>query len=290
MTGSVAVSESLAVGEVVWLDGRLVAADEARVSAFDHGLTVGDGVFETMQVRRSRPVALRRHLWRLRASAAGLGLPVPPDDDLAEAARSLIEANRVSDDDRVRLRLTLTGGPGPLGTDRGQVAPTVLLALAPLPPNPSSIDVVTVSWRRNEHSAVAGLKTTSYAENVVALAAAHRAGAAEAVLANTAGDLCEGTGSNVFVVVDGQLTTPPLTSGCLAGITRALVSEVVPVVERPLPFGALASADEAFITSSTRDVMPVHRVDGRALPACPGPLTGAAADALAALLARDLDP
>lgn len=277
--------------EVVWLDGRLVAAGEARVSAFDHGLTVGDGVFETMQVRHARPVALRRHLHRLRVSASGLGLAVPlADEDLADAARTVIRANGVDAEERARLRLTVTGGPGPLGSDRGDAVPTVLLALAPLAPNPPSIDLVTVPWRRNEHSAVAGLKTTSYAENVVALAAAHQRGAGEAVLANTAGDLCEGTGSNVFVVVDGQLTTPPLASGCLAGITRQLVMELVAVVERSLPLGALAIAEEAFITSSTRDVMPVRHVDGRALPTCPGPRTAEAAGALAAMLERDLDP
>ena len=92
------------------------------------------------------------------------------------------------------------------------------------------------------------------------------------------------------VVVDGQLTTPPLASGCLAGITRQLVIELVEVIERPLPLDALDQAAEVYVTSSTRDVMPAHRVDGRALPTCPGPSTTAAADALAALLADDLDP
>ena len=149
---------------------------------------------------------------------------------------------------------------------------------------------MTVPWRRNEHSAVAGLKTTSYAENVVALAYAHERGGSEAIFANTAGALCEGTGSNVFLVVDGRLCTPPLSSGCLAGITRELVREVVAVDEITLPLGALAATSEAFLTSSTRDVQPISLVDGVALPTCPGPHTAAAAAAFAALMARDLDP
>ena len=166
----------------------------------------------------------------------------------------------------------------------------MLITAGPSAPAPTTVDVVTVPWRRNEHSAVAGLKTTSYAENVVALARARAAGADEAIFANTAGDLCEGTGSNVFVVHDGRLLTPPLSSGCLAGITRELLAEVVEVEERPLPLDALARADEAFLTSSTRDVVPIARVDGRPLPRAPGPVTAACAEAYTALAARDLDP
>lgn len=166
----------------------------------------------------------------------------------------------------------------------------MLITAAPAAPAPAVVDVVTVPWRRNEHSAVAGLKTTSYAENVVALARARAQGADEAIFANTAGDLCEGTGSNVFVVHDGLILTPPLSSGCLAGITRELLVEVVPVEERPLPLDALGQADEAFLTSSTRDVVPIAHVDGRRLPAAPGPITAAAARAFADLVGRDLDP
>ena len=136
---------------------------------------------------------------------------------------------------------------------------------------------------------MAGLKTTSYAENVVMLAHAKARGASEALMANTAGRLCEGTGSNVFLGVNGRLVTPPLSSGCLAGITRALVLEWVGAEEVDLPTSALAEADEVFLTSSTRDVMPVHAVDGRALPS-PGPLTARAAEVFAARAAADTDP
>jgi branched-chain amino acid aminotransferase len=165
------------------------------------------------------------------------------------------------------------------------------VATAPLPGHEPSTDVVTVPWRRNEHGALAGLKTTSYGENVVALHEAHRLGAGEAILANTAGELCEGTGSNIFLVLDGAPITPTLTAGCLAGITRELVLQELPDIEQlDLPLHRLAEADEAFLTSSTRDVQPIRAVDGVVLPACPGPWTRRAAEALRALEATTTDP
>jgi branched-chain amino acid aminotransferase len=142
-------------------------------------------------------------------------------------------------------------------------------------------NVVVAPWPRNERSPLAGVKSTSYAENVLALAAAQRDGADEAVFANTAGNLCEGTGTNVFVAVAGRLVTPPLSAGCLAGVTREIVCELVDVEVRDLPIDALRSATEAFLTSTSRRVQPIARVDGRVLTACPGPLTTAAAEALA---------
>jgi branched-chain amino acid aminotransferase len=276
--------------QVVWLDDELVPAGQARVSAFDHGMTVGDGVFETLQVLRGTPFAIRRHLGRLRRSAAGLGLTVPMDDQgLRHSMQAVVEANGIK---RGRLRLTVTGGVGPLGSDRGAATATVLVATADLNDWPVSTAVVTTPWPRNERSAVAGLKSTSYAENVVALSYAHEHDASEAIFANTVGALCEGTGTNIFVGLGGRLVTPPLSSGCLAGITRELVCELLgdQVAQVDVPIERLRDADEAFLTSSTRDVQAIQSVDGRALPAAPGPLTSAAAAAFADLLARDLDP
>jgi branched-chain amino acid aminotransferase len=275
----------------VWIDGGLVPADEARVSAFDHGLTVGDGVFETMRTiagptGRQVPFAPRRHFDRLEASAKGLGLPAPDRSVLESAVAEVLAAADVE----ARVRVTYTGGPAPLGSWRGDGPCTLVVAAVPLEPGAASVDVAVVPWVRNERSAVAGLKTTSYAENVVALAWAKERGAAEAILGNTVGELCEGTGSNVVVAVDGRLVTPPLASGCLAGVTRALAIEVCGIEEAVLPVSALASASEAALLSTTRDVQPIRLVDGRELPACPGPLTAAAMDAFAALVARDLDP
>jgi len=275
----------------VWVDGAVVEADQARVSVFDHGLTVGDGVFETAKVVDGVPFALTRHLDRLASSARGLGLTPPEDGALRDAVAVALAANA----DAVaagplRLRITLTGGTSPLGSDRGQAGPTLVVALAPLTAWAPTAKVVVVPWTRNERAATAGLKTTSYADNVVALAHAKAHGGSEAVLANTAGMLCEGTGSNVFVVLAGELVTPPLTSGCLAGVTRALVLEWTGAIERDVPLGALLEADEVFLTSSTRDVQAVHAVGDDAYPDAPGPLTRHAAATFAERAAADVDP
>ena len=253
----------------VWVDGQLTDAALARISPFDHGFTVGDGVFETCKVVAGVPFALTRHLQRLDRSAAGLGLPAPDHERVRAAIASLLEA----EPDAGRLRITYTGGVSPLGSDRGDAGPTLVLAAAPEGRWETTTSVSTVPWPRNERSAVAGLKTTSYAENVVALAYAHARGASEAIFANTVGQLCEGTGSNLFIVLDGQLLTPPLTSGCLAGVSRELVLEWTDAAEADLPLSALAQAEEAFLTSSTRDVQAIGVVDGKGLPMASGPKT-----------------
>ena len=273
---------------MVWIDGVLCGESTARVSPFDHGLLTGDGVFETLKVYGGVPFAARRHLERLEHSCKGLGLACPDASLLRDAMAEVVEANGLNTG---RLRITLTGGVSPLGSDRGADGPLVIVAGGPLTPWPAATDVVVVPWPRNERGALAGLKTTSYGENVVALAYAKERGAGEAIFANTVGNLCEGTGTNVFVGIDGRLVTPPLSSGCLAGVTRALLLEITDAVEEDLPAAALASADEAFLASTTREVQPVRAVDGVALSSgVPGPLTAAAAAAFAELVARDLDP
>lgn len=271
----------------IWLDGALRDTDDAKVSVFDHGLTVGDGVFETLKAEHGTTFALTRHLERLTRSARGLGLPDPDLDEVRHACAAVLEANPVP---LGRLRVTYTGGVSPLGSDRGETGPTLIVALAGAVRRPDTTAVITVPWVRNERSAVAGLKTTSYAENVVALAAAHRAGASEALFANTVGRLCEGTGSNVFLVLDGELHTPPVTSGCLGGITRALVAEWSGAKETDLPFEALEQAEEVFLTSSLRDVQAVVRIDGRELGSAPGPVTAEAMRIFDARSAEDADP
>ena len=279
----------------VWLDGALVDEAHALVSESDHGLTVGDGGFETLRTYGGRPFAVRRHLARLAASAAVMGLPEPDGDRLRVALDQVLAAHLPAHggaDGAVdaTLRITVTSGPGPAGSARGDAGPTVVVTCAPLPVWPPTVDVAVAPWPRNERSALAGAKTTSYGENVVALAWARARGATEAVFANLAGDLCEGTGSNVVVAAGGRLVTPPLQSGCLAGVTRALLVEACGVVEENLPLSALAGASEAFLASTTREVQPIRAVDGRPLPAAPGPLTAAVAVAFAALVATTPDP
>ena len=271
----------------VWLNGTLVPADHAGISPMDHGLLTGDGVFETLRVYEGRLFAWDRHLDRLAHSAAALTLPLPDRATLRAAADAVVAAHPDGDG---RLRITVTGGPAPLGSERGEVAPTVIVAMGALRAFPPTESVVVVPWTRNEHGATAGLKTISYAENVRALAHAHGCGATEAVFANTRGDLCEATGSNVFVVHDGAVRTPPGDAGCLLGVTRALVIEAgaavgIAVDEVEVPLAALRDADEAFLTSSTREVQGIQSVDGVDLPAAPGPVTQQLRDAFRALVA-----
>ncbi|WP_171170219.1 aminotransferase class IV [Streptomyces sp. I05A-00742] len=271
----------------VWLNGTLVDGDSARVSVFDHGLTVGDGVFETLKVVHGRPFALTRHLDRLASSARGLGLPAPDPDEVRAACAAVLDAHPIP---LGRLRITLTGGLSPLGSDRGAAGTTLLVAAGAIERRPDTTAAVTVPWTRNERGALAGLKSTSYAENVVALARAKERGATEALLANTTGALCEGTASNVFVVLDGELHTPPLASGCLAGITRALVLAWTDARETDLTMDVLDRADEIFLTSSLRDIQALRTVDGRQLPGAPGPVTTGAMRVFAERSAADMDP
>ncbi|MDI3420251.1 aminotransferase class IV [Streptomyces luteolus] len=271
----------------IWLDGGLQELDTARVSVLDHGLTVGDGVFETLKATEGRAFALTRHLDRLARSARGLGLPEPDLDEVRRACAAVLEANPMP---LGRLRITYTGGLSPLGSDRGDQGQTLVVALGETTRRPDSTAVLTVPWTRNERGALTGLKTTSYAENVVALARAHEAGASEALFANTVGQLCEGTGSNVFVVLDGEIHTPPVASGCLAGITRALAVEWTGARESALPLDVLDRADEVFLTSTLRDVQAVHRVDDRQLPGAPGPVTAKAMRIFDERSGADLDP
>lgn len=280
---------------VIWTEGRLVAPDEAALSAVDHGVTVGDGVFETCAVLGGQAFALTRHLARLERSAAGMGLAAP---DLHHV-RAGVDAVLAAAPDAGRLRITVTDGVGPLGSGRSAGPQTVVVAATPAVVVPTG-RAARSPWTRNENSAVAGLKTTSYAENVVALADAIAKGGDESVFANTRGELCEGTGSNVFVELGGELVTPPLTVGCLAGITRELLlewgaEEGLPVREAKdgeLPFTVLdqVAAGEAqmLLTGSVRNVQPTVWLDGADLQI--GTLSAAARDLFERNMRERIDP
>ena len=274
-----------------WVNGRLVEESEAVVSVFDHGLTVGDGVFETVKVVDGVPFALGRHLGRLARSADGMGLPAPDLERARTACAAVVAQAPVG---LHRLRITYTTGIAPLGSGRGDAEPTLVIAIAPLGTWPETATVARVPWPRNERGALTGLKTTSYGENVVALAHAHRLGAAEALFADTQGRLSEGTGSNVFVVVGGRLLTPSLSSGCLAGVTRALLLEWTDAAEAELPVEVLDEADEIFLASTTRDIQSVAAIvwdDGvRTIAEAPGPVTREAAAVFAKRSLEDPEP
>jgi branched-chain amino acid aminotransferase len=279
---------------IVWIDGELLDVREARISPLDRGLTVGDGVFETLRVYRGVPFAWRRHVARLAHSAAGLGLAIPDLDLLRAAAGAVLEANALTE---ARLRVTVTGGEGPPGSSRAGATPSAILVAVPSGPAAPTTRAALAPWTRNERSATAGLKTISYAANVRALAYAEARGAEEALFANTSGNLCEATGSNVFVVVDGVALTPPASAGCLLGVTRGLLLELaggcgVEAREADLPMSALQSISEAFLTSTTREVQAIAAiVDEHVIELdAPGPIAACLAGAFRDLVARDLDP
>jgi branched-chain amino acid aminotransferase len=277
---------------IVWLNGALMPLDQAAISPLDHGLVVGDGVFETIRVYRGEPFAWTRHAKRLHTSANGIGLTAPDADDLRKAADAVLAANELTE---ARLRITVTGGPAPPGSRRAPVPPTVVLVAFALEPTSETASVMVVPWTRNEGGALTGLKTISYAENVRALAYVEARGAHEAIFANTKGNLCEATGSNVFLVLDGTCCTPPLSAGCLNGVTRQLLLEIAPtagvlIEERDVPVEALRNADEAFVTSTVRELQPIASVDGVALASAPGPITEQLAAAFTDLTTREVDP
>ncbi|MGH9293403.1 MAG: aminotransferase class IV [Acidimicrobiales bacterium] len=273
---------------LAYVNGELLEEQASKISIFDHGFVTGDGVFESVLVHRGRPFALRRHLDRLERSASLVGIQVPPRVEIEKAVLAVVGSGAAG---RAKVRVTVTAGAGPLSSHRGTDRPTLVVAMAGVEEADRDGAVVELApWPRNERGALVGSKTTSYAENVVALAYVRERGCDEAVFANLAGNLCEGTGSNIFVVVDGVLVTPPLSSGCLAGVTRSLVVELTGARETDVGVSDLGRVGEAFLTSTTRGVQPVHTLAGRRLQPCPGLLSAGAARAFEELLERDLDP
>ena len=252
----------------------------------DHGLLVGDGVFETLKVTERGAFAVRRHLNRLSRSAASLHLPPPDHLRIREAIGAVVDGR---DFPRGKLRITYTGGRGPLGSEAAYGPPTLLVALAPADPAAPITSIVTAPWTRNERGALAGVKSTSYAENVRTLGYAAEKEASEAIFLNTAGHICEGTGTNIFLVFGGTVVTPPLSSGPLAGITRELIMEWSPVEERDLTEQEAKRADEVFITSSMRDVQGIQRWDDLIFSPA-RPITEAVATGFAEHSQADLDP
>jgi branched-chain amino acid aminotransferase len=254
-----------------WVNGDLLTdPDGPALAARDHGVTVGDGVFEVIKVVDGRMFAVDLHLERMTRSARGLGLPDPDLDAVRAGTAAVLEGEPLT---LGRVRITWTGGLSPLGSDRGDGPSSLVVIAAPMDPWPDTTAVCTVPWPRNERGALAGLKTTSYGENVRALAHARLHECSEAVFKNLQGHLCEGTGTNVFYVVDGELRTPSLASGCLAGITRALVLDWYGATEVDEPLEVLTEqASEIFLSSTTRDVQAVRRWNDRELGA-PGPIT-----------------
>lgn len=274
-----------------WVNGRLLQSPgERSISVLDHGMVVGDGVFETVQISDNQPFALTRHLDRLERSAQGLGIGRPDVGAIRDGIAATIDGQDIAFG---RIRITVTSGPGPLGSPRGSGDLTQVVVTESSTRPPAEASIVTVPWPRNERGALSGLKTTSYAENALMIEHAMARGASEAVMPNTVGQLCEGTGSNVMYVVGDRLITPTLAAGPLAGVTRALVlqwcADEMDVVEQDASIDVLRTADEILLVGTTRNVQAVSRVDDRELVA-PGPVTRRAQAIWAREAAKGIDP
>lgn len=260
----------------VWLNGAVVEEDEAWISPRDRGFLSGDGVFETLRTYGHRPAALTEHLERLAAGSRVLGIPLPSAEVITSAVNELLTATGPDD---VRMRITVTSGPGPAGPRREESSPTLLITASPLTPWPDTATAVIAPWAHDEHSPLAGVKSTSRADTVVAVMHARERQADEALFLNLAGNLCEATTANVFVARAGMLETPPLSAGCLAGITRDHVLRLarelgIEAQELDVPRPGISSAEEMFLTSSTREVQALVTVDGQPVGSGdPGPLT-----------------
>lgn len=268
---------------VVDIDGQRVPAGQAKISVFDRGFLYGDSAFEAMRTYGGRVFRERDHLERLAASCQLLRMALPVS--LEEISRRIADAARELGDEDCYVRVLVTRGIGPMGLDLGQAQhPSVLvyaleLKLPPPELYERGIELGIVhTGRSTDGTAASGAKHSNYLASVLALDDVKKRGAAEALILGRHGEVAEGASSNVFVVCDGALTTPPLSAGILEGITRRVVFEVaselgVSCRETQLFPGDLYRADEVFITSSIRELMPAVQVDDvRIGDGHPGPL------------------
>lgn len=262
---------------VCWMNGALVALDQARVSVFDHGLLYGDGVFEGIRFYHGHAFRLAAHLDRLYRSAAALRLTIPYDRAaLTAAVHAAIAAFHAQDG---YLRLVVTRGEGKLGLDPGTCVRgnTFILADRLALVNEGARLIVAATRRLAPDGLDPRIKSLNYLNHILARLEASNAGADEAILLNAQGRVAEGTADNIFIVRDKVLLTPPACDGALEGITRAVVLELaaslhIPARETSLAPYDLYTADEAFLTGTGAELIPVREVDGRALAHSPGPV------------------
>lgn len=273
------------------VNGTISEGRSAMVSVFDHGFLFGEGVYETLRTYHQQPFLLDRHLHRLRASAEGIGLVVPIDDhEFADRIASTMRAV-VTELERY-IRLLITRGVGDLSYDpRACPQPTIVIIVKPHAENPEAsvtggIGIVLSSVLRNHPGTVnPRIKSNNLLNNALAMQEALRAGAQEALMKNHRGELSECSQSNFFLVRNGTAYTPSLEAGLLEGVTRNFLFEIgaavgVPVKDAVLHEADLETADEMFITSTTREVLPVTTLDGRPVGSGrPGPVTRTLADA-----------
>lgn len=255
---------------ILWLNGALCPAADARIDPGDRGFTLGDGVFETIAVQGGRPRHLPRHLARLRAGLALLDIPEPPVP-IVEAMAAVLSANGLAD---AVLRLTVSRGRGPRGVlPQGVMTPTVLITAGAWPAASGAARlVIAQGTRRNEFSPLSRIKSLNYLDNILARQEAAARGADDALLLNTLGHVAEATAANLFLRLDGTLVTPPLGDGALPGIARSLLLAHAGAEERRLSPADLARADSGFLSNSL-GLRPIAAIEGRPLALLPDPAT-----------------
>lgn len=275
------------------VNGTIVPAEAARVSVLDNGFAFGDSVYEVVRTYGGLVFEPGRHFRRLRASAARLGIDVPTSD--AELMRQVEALLARAEGGESYVRVILTRGVGDCSYDFTRIAgPTLVMIQKPLPSPPArhyeeGIRVAAVGVRRNHPRALdPAIKSSNLLNNILAMREAQARGCDEPLLANHEGFLAEGASTNLFIVTEGTFLTPPLSAGILAGVTRAVVIELLaslglPCHEKPLELDTLLGADEAFMTSTTREVVPVRQVDDSPIgDGRPGPYTCRLMDAFRA--------
>jgi len=272
------------MGSKVWLNGKLVDREDAKISVFDHGLLYGDGVFEGIRSYGGKVFRLKEHVRRLFDSAKGIRLAIPlAADELAKAVADTLQANGLKD---AYIRVVVTRGVGTLGLDPNRCqSPTVFIITDRIelyPPElyENGLEIITAATMRNHPNAVnPRLKSLNYLNNILAKIEAIDAGTLEAVMLNHQGFVAECTGDNLFIVRDGVLFTPPISAGILEGITRDEIIAIaedfgIKVREENLTRHDLYVADECFLTGTAAEVVPVVRIDKRTIgDGHPGPVT-----------------
>jgi len=258
------------MNEIVYLNGRLMPRNKARISALDYGFLYGYALFETMRAYGGRVFRLDRHLNRLAQSAKVLGISIEILE-LKGAVMDTIQANKLSE---ARIRLTISIGEGEMTPDLSTCKiPTVIILAENYKPYPEKVcrkgfRAIVLTIRRNSQSPLSRLKSTSYLESILARQEAREAGVDEALCLNEKGFLAEGSMSNIFLVADGRLKTPGYDSGILPGITRQTVLELatklgIDILECNIRLDELFQAQEAFFTGSLIEVMPLTEIEGK---------------------------
>ena len=269
------------MSEIVYLNGSLLPLNEARISPVDYGFLFGFGLFETMRAYDGKIFRLDKHLNRLARSTETLGLPAATLD-IGKAVTDTLQANNLSN---ARIRVTVSAGEGGIVPDpAGCTSPTVLITAGPYQPYPEQtyekgFKAVISSIRRNSQSPLSRLKSMNYLENLLAKREAKTAGADEALFLNERDLVAEAAMSNIFIVSGGMLKTPRVENGILPGITREIILELAPklgieAVEQDIWLGDILEAEEAFLTNSVMEVMPLVKVArNRIGSGKPGPVT-----------------